>query len=86
MAICEQLEKAKKSRAVRGNRDKRRLIVPAMCANCTQNQGRDHACPVQKEPGWLWMNQKGCWSKRTDPAVDRQIYDDMWDYRHERGV
>jgi hypothetical protein len=86
MAICEQLEKAKKSRAVRGNREKRSLIVPAMCEGCTLNQGRDHTCPVQKEPGWLWMNQKGCWSKRTDPAVDRQIYDDMWDYRHERGV
>jgi hypothetical protein len=36
MAICEQLEKAKKSRAVRGNRDKRRLIVPAMCAKAAR--------------------------------------------------
>ena len=80
-SVCEQLEKAKKSRAVRGNREERSLIVLAMCADCTLNQGRDHTCPVQKEPGWLWMNQKGCWSKRTDPAVDRQIVRDIAFYK-----
>jgi len=48
MAICEQLDKAKKSRAVRGNREQRILVVPEMCEGCTAYMGEGYRCPVQK--------------------------------------
>jgi hypothetical protein len=84
-SVCEQLEKAKKSRAVRGNREKRSLVVPEMCEGCTAYMGEGYRCPVQKEPGWLWIHKKECWSKRTDPAVDRQIEADIENYRNRMG-
>ena len=38
-SVCEQLDKAKKSRAVRGNREQRILVVPEMCEGCTAYAG-----------------------------------------------
>lgn len=85
MAICEQLDKVKKSRAVRGNREQRILVVPEMCEGCTAYMGEGYRCPVQKEPGWLWIHKKSCWSKRTDPAVGIRIGMDIKNYRNRMG-
>ena len=54
----------------------KRETIPEICEGCTQYWGEGRRCSVQKEPGWLWENG-GCWSKRTDPAVDKRIYEDI---------
>jgi hypothetical protein len=69
-----------------GNRERNKLIVPAMCEGCTLNRGVRRKCPVQTEPVWLWEKYRKCWSRRTDPAVDRQIEADIDRYRQWAGV
>jgi len=50
-----------------------RYAIPEMCEGCTLYKGKNWRCPVQEEPGWLYEKYGTCWSKRTDPAVDKQI-------------
>lgn len=57
------------------------MIIPEMCEGCTLNLGKRIRCPVQREPGWLWMECGGCWSKRTDPATDKEIMRDIKNYK-----
>ena len=57
------------------------MIIPEMCEGCTLNLGEGNRCPVQREPGWLWMECGGCWSKRTDPATDKEMMRDIKNYK-----
>ncbi len=54
--------------------------VPEMCQDCTLYYGEGWRCPVQKEPGWLYEKYGTCWSKRTDPKVDKKIAVDIERY------
>jgi hypothetical protein len=58
--------------------------VPEMCQNCTLYNGKGRRCPIQKEPGWLYKKYGTCWSKRTDPIIDKKIKRSMYDYSIEK--
>lgn len=55
--------------------------VHKMCEGCTLYGGKKKRCPIQEEPGWLMVTSGECWSKRTDPDVDKQILRDIERYK-----
>jgi len=60
-----------------------KYVIPEMCNGCTAYSGERMQCPIQDEPGWLYKRYGVCWSKRTDPSVDEQIYSDIKEYRRK---
>lgn len=73
--LLEQLNRGSKKEKLTN-----KYTVPEMCQDCTLYYGEGWRCPVQKEPGWLYEKYGTCWSKRTDPKVDKKIAVDIERY------
>lgn len=73
--LLEQLNRGSKKEKLTN-----KYTVPEMCQDCTLYYGEGWRCPVQEEPGWLYEKYGTCWSKRTDPKVDKKIAVDIERY------